>query len=247
MSLLSHSLCALLSNSQSDFLLLELKSLLARNKKIKVVLMSATIQQSTFANYYKDPPMLTIPGRTFPVRDFYMEDIIQATDYMPKSAKASRNFTKEEQDTMQRFFIDNNVSDPNHLSTLGMLSRSDQVDFELLAKTVSLVLERLGEAKGAILVFVSGVSAIAGGALFSLITMSIGRRNRSSHYQYPVGCISSARHHSSTCQLAFSRPDESFRAWQTRAQSNHIDSGGRNIVDYRGCRVRCGHRKGQRD
>jgi len=120
--------------------------------------MSATIEQSTFARYFSNPPVLSIPGRTFPVADYYLEDIITTTNYQPKSAKASRNYSKDEQDDMRNYFIQQGISDPGHLATLGMLSRTNLVDFDLLAIAVSLVLDRLGKEEGAILVFVSGVS-----------------------------------------------------------------------------------------
>jgi len=53
----------------SDFLLLELKDLLRRTKNLKVVLMSATINQETFVEYFDGAPLISIPGRTFPVED----------------------------------------------------------------------------------------------------------------------------------------------------------------------------------
>ena len=52
-----------------DFLLLELKELLARNTTLKVVLMSATINHETFVRYFSNAPLLTIPGFTHPVKD----------------------------------------------------------------------------------------------------------------------------------------------------------------------------------
>lgn len=53
----------------SDFLLLELKDLLSRMKHLKVILMSATINQETFVKYFGGAPLISIPGRTFPVED----------------------------------------------------------------------------------------------------------------------------------------------------------------------------------
>lgn len=53
----------------SDFLLLELKDLLQKRKDLKVVLMSATINQETFVKYFGGAPLVAIPGRTFPVED----------------------------------------------------------------------------------------------------------------------------------------------------------------------------------
>lgn len=57
----------------SDFLLLELRELLKKNKHLKVVLMSATINQQTFVDYFGGAALVAIPGRTHPVQDSYVE------------------------------------------------------------------------------------------------------------------------------------------------------------------------------
>lgn len=56
----------------SDFLLLELRELLKRNHTIKVILMSATINQATFVDYFGGAPVIEIPGFTHPVQDLYV-------------------------------------------------------------------------------------------------------------------------------------------------------------------------------
>lgn len=50
-------------------LLLELKELLETQRKLKVVLMSATINHEVFMKYFNNAPLLTIPGYTHPVED----------------------------------------------------------------------------------------------------------------------------------------------------------------------------------
>ena len=52
-----------------DFLLLELKELLMRHPRLKVILMSATINEETFVKYFGGAPLLTIPGFAHPVTD----------------------------------------------------------------------------------------------------------------------------------------------------------------------------------
>lgn len=54
-----------------DFLLAILKRLIAVRKDIKIILMSATINTKLFQEYFK-APILTIPGRAFPVRIEYI-------------------------------------------------------------------------------------------------------------------------------------------------------------------------------
>merc|ERR1719412_2975694 len=66
----------------TDFLLLLLREamLQGRMPHLKIVLMSATLKAEDFANYFKDVNGATalkpvhIPGRMFPVEDWYWED-----------------------------------------------------------------------------------------------------------------------------------------------------------------------------
>lgn len=56
-------------STDGDFLLLELKDLLTKHPTLKVVLMSATINEETFVQYFNGAPLLRIPGFTYPVAD----------------------------------------------------------------------------------------------------------------------------------------------------------------------------------
>lgn len=66
----------------SDLLLLLLRAALREGAAFRVVLMSATVDADLFAGYFATqgdvPSVLQIPGRTFPVRDLYLEDAIAA-------------------------------------------------------------------------------------------------------------------------------------------------------------------------
>jgi ATP-dependent RNA helicase DHX57 len=62
----------------SDFLLLELREIIKSNKKIKIILMSATINQKVFSEYFHRAPVIEIPGRTYPVeRSRYLFNLIK--------------------------------------------------------------------------------------------------------------------------------------------------------------------------
>ncbi|ROT36516.1 helicase associated domain-containing protein [Sodiomyces alkalinus F11] len=67
----------------SDFLLVVLKKLMLRRKDLKVVLMSATVDAERFSNYFGGAPIITVPGRTFPVTVRYLEDAVELTGYSP--------------------------------------------------------------------------------------------------------------------------------------------------------------------
>ncbi len=50
-----------------DFLLLIIKRLLPRLPKLKLILMSATMDATVFSGYFGGCPIIEAPGRTFPV------------------------------------------------------------------------------------------------------------------------------------------------------------------------------------
>ncbi|XP_050100342.1 putative ATP-dependent RNA helicase DHX57 [Anopheles aquasalis] len=69
-------------SEESDFLLLILKQLLEKRSDLKVILMSATLNSNLFASYFGDIPVLDIPGRTFPVEQLFLEDILERSGFV---------------------------------------------------------------------------------------------------------------------------------------------------------------------
>lgn len=61
----------------TDMLMLLLKRVLAQNPNIKLVVMSATINPELFQNYYPGAEALSIPGFTFPVKSYFLDEITQ--------------------------------------------------------------------------------------------------------------------------------------------------------------------------
>ncbi|KAI8068723.1 hypothetical protein BC940DRAFT_33939 [Gongronella butleri] len=66
----------------SDFLLVILQRLCYTAPHLKVILMSATINAERFSAYFGNCPMVSIPGRTFPVDVYHLEDIVESLDYV---------------------------------------------------------------------------------------------------------------------------------------------------------------------
>lgn len=52
---------------QSDFLLTILKNVIYKRSDLRLILMSATVDCDKFARYFNRCPVVTIPGKTFPV------------------------------------------------------------------------------------------------------------------------------------------------------------------------------------
>ncbi|VAH32454.1 unnamed protein product [Triticum turgidum subsp. durum] len=70
----------------SDFLLIVLKSLVEKRsnqpgRKLKVILMSATVDSSLFARYFGDCPVISVEGRTHPVSTHFLEDVYEKMEY----------------------------------------------------------------------------------------------------------------------------------------------------------------------
>lgn len=53
---------------QTDFLLVVLRDVIQAYPEVRVVLMSATIDTSMFAEYFFNCPVIEVFGRTFPVQ-----------------------------------------------------------------------------------------------------------------------------------------------------------------------------------
>lgn len=68
-------------SEESDFLLLILRDLLPLRPDLKIILMSATLNANLFSNYFKQVPVIHIPGRTFPVEQFFLEDFLERSNY----------------------------------------------------------------------------------------------------------------------------------------------------------------------
>ncbi|KAH9329484.1 hypothetical protein KI387_001592, partial [Taxus chinensis] len=68
-----------------DFLIVILRDLLPRRPDLRLVLMSATINAELFSVYFGNATMIHIPGLTFPVKELFLEDILETTGYAIES------------------------------------------------------------------------------------------------------------------------------------------------------------------
>ncbi|XP_026827375.1 ATP-dependent DNA/RNA helicase DHX36 [Ooceraea biroi] len=68
-------------STESDFILTLLKLIIPKRTDLKVLLMSATLNAERFSKYYNECPMVHIPGFTYPVEEFYLEDVLSFTGY----------------------------------------------------------------------------------------------------------------------------------------------------------------------
>lgn len=170
-----------------DFLLVILKKTMAlrvaQGKRIPhVVLMSATIDAERFSEYFKDSlpsqqptdcPTLSVPGRTFPVKERYLDDLFQELKH--EHGQAALKYLETDRDTRD-YLAAERTARLNHESSSkaiidwkttiggrpGEATSSDSIEtlvpVALAATTVAHIAKTT--SGGAILVFLPGLQDI---------------------------------------------------------------------------------------
>ncbi|PHH88822.1 hypothetical protein CDD83_7003 [Cordyceps sp. RAO-2017] len=131
----------------TDFLLNLIREVLRANKEmLKLVLMSATLDAATFSDYFASEGLrvgaVEIAGRTFPVEEYYLDDVIRMTGF--NAEVSAKGFITDE--TMGKV-----------IQKLG-----HRINYNLLAETVKAIDWDLSDEKtsGGILIFLPGVGEI---------------------------------------------------------------------------------------
>jgi ATP-dependent RNA helicase DHX36 len=60
----------------ADFLTIILKGVIPKHPHLKLVLMSATMREDLFSEYFGGCPVISVPGYTHPVNEYHLEDIL---------------------------------------------------------------------------------------------------------------------------------------------------------------------------
>ncbi|CAJ2507659.1 Uu.00g088450.m01.CDS01 [Anthostomella pinea] len=145
----------------TDFLLSIIRDVLKRRNDLKLVLMSATLDAATFQNYFTSEGLhvglVEIAGRTYPVEDYYLDDIIRMTNFTVENDRYRD--TRDEgvfaADTKGSF----DAQDPINKIIQKLGSR---INYSLLAETAKAIDADLHHSnkKGGILIFLPGVMEI---------------------------------------------------------------------------------------
>jgi HrpA-like RNA helicase len=173
-------------NLDGDILMGLLREALKTVPHLKVILMSATLDADRFAAYWGNAPRMHIPGRTFPVEDFMLEDVLEKTGYNPPKKKRKQggfnNFSRnrkanawndsevsddEMEDEDEPAAVKNSDESENKQTEVPLeerVKRVDQtsVDYFLLAFLIKYIVQtnQMG-SDGSILVFLQGVGEIS--------------------------------------------------------------------------------------
>lgn len=65
----------------ADFMLICIRDILPKYPQLRLILMSATLHEDLFSSYFGGCPIIRVPGFTFPVRDYFLEDVLRITGY----------------------------------------------------------------------------------------------------------------------------------------------------------------------
>ena len=151
----------------SDFLLIVLRTLLLSRPDLKVVLMSATVDAQRFSAYLDNAPIISVPGRTFPVQAKFLEDAIELTGHTIEHAKAQAPGGEEDDDIEAEGH--SKSGDAQQLSAYSKRTRATlasydeyRIDFSLIVKLIEKVAysKDYEQFSKAVLVFMPGIAEI---------------------------------------------------------------------------------------
>ncbi|XP_061859938.1 ATP-dependent RNA helicase A isoform X2 [Colius striatus] len=144
----------------TDFLLVVLRDVVQAYPEIRVILMSATIDTSMFCEYFFNCPIIEVFGRTFPVQDYFLEDCIQMTKFIPppkeKKKKEKDEESYEDDDTNCNLICSDEYG-PETKHSLAQLNEKE-TSFELIEAL--LIYIKTLNVPGAVLVFLPGWNLI---------------------------------------------------------------------------------------
>lgn len=152
-----------------DFLLIIIRDLLPRRPDLRLILMSATINADLFSKYFGNAPTIHIPGLTFPVTEFFLEDVLEKTKYaikpesesIPGNSRGRRRQQQEykREDPISESFEDVDID--SHYKSYSASTRQSleawsgsKLDLGLVEATIEYISRN--EGHGAILVFLTG-------------------------------------------------------------------------------------------
>ncbi|KAH9508703.1 ATP-dependent RNA helicase dhx29 [Bulinus truncatus] len=182
---------------ESDYLLIVVKEILTRRSDLKVILMSATVDCDKFSAYFYHCPIINIPGKTYPVEVYYLEDVIEKTGYVvdddspyvlnPKyliqESEATVDVTKKGGDSSKQLLTwtkeDISRIDKTNLSTEKYSLRTrnaitrlnlDRINLDIIVDLLNYLESSLtyADINGAVLIFLPGFSDIL--ELYEMLT-----------------------------------------------------------------------------
>uniref|UniRef100_A0A452RBD1 ATP-dependent RNA helicase A n=1 Tax=Ursus americanus TaxID=9643 RepID=A0A452RBD1_URSAM len=144
----------------TDFLLVVLRDVVQAYPEVRIVLMSATIDTSMFCEYFFNCPIIEVYGRTYPVQEYFLEDCIQMTHFIPPPKDKKKKDKEDdggEDDDANCNLICGDEYGPETKMSMAQLNEKE-TPFELIEALLKYI-ETLN-VPGAVLVFLPGWNLI---------------------------------------------------------------------------------------
>uniref|UniRef100_A0A8D8F423 RNA helicase n=1 Tax=Culex pipiens TaxID=7175 RepID=A0A8D8F423_CULPI len=160
----------------SDFILVVLRDMLHTYPDLRVILMSATIDTTLFSEYFGNCPCIEVQGRAHPVEQFFLEDCIEMTGFVPSmdtkkrkrgggnkddddegEGEATLKLTGEADTSNLNTVIDERRYSIQTKNSMARLSESE-CSFELVEAILNFIDQQ--NVPGAVLVFLPGWNLI---------------------------------------------------------------------------------------
>ena len=142
----------------TDFLLALLRTVLSRRKDFKLILMGATLDAGIFEQYFNQSSTvgkIEIHGRTYPVDDYYLDDVIRFTGFDKNLLQLNLGDDDEDDDSG-----DHGAKITPSLSHV-IRNIGTKINYELITSTVRAIDFQLGSQEGGILIFLPGTYEIS--------------------------------------------------------------------------------------
>ncbi|XP_016519565.1 ATP-dependent RNA helicase A isoform X2 [Poecilia formosa] len=143
----------------TDFLLVVLRDVVQAFPDVRIILMSATIDTTMFREYFFNCPIIEVFGRTFPVQEYFLEDCIQMTNFVPPPMDRKKKDKDEDggdDDTNCNLICGSDYT-PETKRSMAQVSEKE-TSFELVEALLKYI-ETL-QVAGAVLVFLPGWNLI---------------------------------------------------------------------------------------
>ncbi|XP_076619845.1 dosage compensation regulator mle isoform X1 [Colletes latitarsis] len=147
----------------SDFIMVVLRDMIHLYPDLRIILMSATIDTTLFSNYFNNCPVIEIPGRSYPVQQYFLEDCIQLTNFVPPMDSKKRK-SRDSDDIPIEGEPDENlnkvISEDYSVQTRNAMAQltEKEISFELIEALLKYVKDQ--GIPGAVLVFLPGWNLI---------------------------------------------------------------------------------------
>lgn len=148
----------------TDFILIILRDLTLTYPDLRIILMSATIDVTLFRNYFPKCCVIEVPGFTYNVQQYFLEDCIEMTKFVP--SKDYRMKYKDHDDEEISILKENGEDTEQNLNkvcpeqysqqtkdSMALLPETD-CSFELIERLLFHIISR--SIPGAILIFLPG-------------------------------------------------------------------------------------------